>query len=225
MFDAKQFFNAKMENESQAQEIETRYYAPEPESFNFVAPTSNSSEMVEMFSSTLLMTNLGQQYIQSMVDVIDYENKNEIISSGLTSERNTYVTDKNLHERHNSVKQLLETAVNVINDKYSISTNISKSWLNINNPGGFEFKQNQEGFLTGLFFVNVPSDSNSDVVLHNPSVGAIHQPEAQKLNERYMMITPESGDLIVFPSWVPFHVEQNMSESNLISIRFNVLLK
>lgn len=102
---------------------------------------------------------------------------------------------------------------------------IRSMWGNINRKGDFNYTHvHPSGWMSAVYYVQVP-EKKSAIVFEDPRPAAIMDFQRSCLNElNYIEHSPENGDLILFPSWVPHFVLPSSSEQSRISISFNVEL-
>lgn len=231
MFDVNKFFDAKRvvnehttETDAKSQDRDEKYYQKNVASEVFPESDTNNTQLVPLFAQPLLMTRLAKKYIDSMEDVVKYESENQQQNLTIHSGRNCYQSNEDLHVRHEAVRILNNKIEEIIRENFGLDVEIKDSWLNVNSQGGFNYEHTHAGIISGCFYVHVPEGSG-DIVFHNPAIRAEVAPAIQQYNERYMMVTPESGDLLIFPPWVTHHVEPNPTPINRISISFNAFLK
>jgi len=230
MFNADEFFNAKrvvnehtVETNKKSPDFNPKYTEQPKE--QFPETETMDTEIVPLFPSYLLMSKLNSKYVKMMEPVVENESANQQQNMLIHSGRFCYQSNEDLHVRYENVKQVCVAVEALIKEKYNLNVEIKDSWLNVNGINGFNYEHNHSGIISGCFYVHVPEDSNSDIVFHNPAIRSESCPVINKFNERYMMVTPESGDLILFPSWLTHHVEPNKSQQNRITIGFNAFLK
>tara|TARA_Y100000004_G_C8757075_1_gene344885 strand:+ start:16 stop:639 length:624 start_codon:yes stop_codon:yes gene_type:complete len=116
------------------------------------------------------------------------------------------------------------------------NTNIGNYWLNINRKGGYNVEHVHPGcFLSGVYYVNIDPQSNpapitflrhSDWIMNHGFYfdDTVHC-EKPPFIEHVVSLPPRTGALILFPSHVPHRVETNESDSDRVSISFNILLE
>lgn len=231
MFDVNKFFDAKRvvneytkETNAVSPDRNEKYYQKNISDEAFPESDTNNTQIVPLFAQPLLMTRLAKKYIDSMERVVEYESKNQNENVTIHSGRNCYQSNEDLHVRHVEVQTLCNKIEEIIKEHFGLIVEIKDSWLNVNSQGGFNYEHSHSGIVSGCFYVYVP-DNSGDVVFHNPAIRAESAPVIQQYNERYMMVTPESGDLLIFPPWMTHHVEPNQTPINRISISFNAFLK
>jgi uncharacterized protein (TIGR02466 family) len=103
---------------------------------------------------------------------------------------------------------------------------LTNAWININPKNSFnQVHIHTKSMLSGVYYVSA-NEHSGDIVFHNEA----------KLNMLYGMFTdannkntyssvkykPETGKIILFPSWIPHGVNINNSQEDRISIAFNL---
>lgn len=156
------------------------------------------------------------------------------------SKNDLYCQNENLHTTYYSNRSFLDSAdlhslksciiegvnkyLNYINKdtKYTID-----SWINIFEKNENEIRHYHHGaIVSGCYYVQAVK-SSGDFVIPDPieirRCWAFHNKIDDKnpINSE-VSYEPESGKIILFPSWMPHYVKRNHSEVLRISIAFNV---
>lgn len=116
------------------------------------------------------------------------------------------------------------------------TTNIGNYWVNINRKGGYNVEHVHPGcFLSGVYYVNIDPQSNpapitflrhTDWIMNHGVYFYDSVPcEKPPFIEHHVELPPRTGALLLFPSYLPHRVEPNQSDSDRVSISFNVDLK
>ena len=110
---------------------------------------------------------------------------------------------------------------------------VSNMWININpkysyNSNHIHFKS----FYSGVYYINVPENSGTIQFTNPSSLQRIFLELYKTTVDRFNGFTaqnwvfqPQKDLLILFPSWIEHSVNQNLSNSNRISIAFNTTIK
>jgi uncharacterized protein (TIGR02466 family) len=100
-----------------------------------------------------------------------------------------------------------------------------QSWVNMHDRGGFNFLHVHEGcLLCGCFYLKVPKHSGN-LVFRDPRPGVVHGAIKGGVPNGYadIHLTPDTGLLVLFPSWMEHYVEPHGNDESRISISFNVV--
>lgn len=138
---------------------------------------------------------------------ITYENDTTIKRTHLFNERyeNIYINESHIPELTRLLKNIDSIACTTLNR----TDVIHGYWFNYMPPGATTSKHNHDDcdeLLSGVYYVHVPADSG-DLILYN--------------NESPTRITPQSGDLILFPPDVDHEVTRNNCNEARLSIGIN----
>lgn len=103
---------------------------------------------------------------------------------------------------------------------------MSAFWLNIMGQGcHHSFHLHPLSTVSGTFYLQVPRGSGV-FKFEDPRLAAFmasppRKPGARRDNQRFVAIEPESGDLVLFESWLKHEVVANRAKSERISVSFN----
>ena len=128
---------------------------------------------------------------------------------------------KNFCEHH--LKLYLEEIEGA--DTELVSLRITQSWLNKTKPGeSHHLHHHGNSYLSGVFYFKcLPNDG---IVFTNRLKGMYDNIEFSLKKHTVWNATGIShnvteGDLIIFPSWVPHHVDVNNTDKERISLSYN----
>lgn len=114
--------------------------------------------------------------------------------------------------------------------RLNLFLSVSNIWININPKAGFNRPHTHPGaILSGVYYVSA-NKNPAKIVFKNPSVNIEHYcPDLfienyNEYNSNICGIIPQSGELILFPSWIEHYVEPNINDEDRISIAFNVII-
>lgn len=104
---------------------------------------------------------------------------------------------------------------------------ITGCWANISSPGADHHKHSHpNNYLSGVYYVKSEPGGNS-IKFHDPrpQVGLIRPPfsGSSLMTSESVNLMVEEGDLVIFPHWLMHSVEKNKSDTERISIAFNVM--
>ena len=111
---------------------------------------------------------------------------------------------------------------------------LKNGWININNPGNYTINSNpphiHANYFVSIVYYVKGEVKSGDLTMIAPFTGLEYSVPFSVIGEHTMYnsarrrITPEPGKLIIFPSWLMHYVENNISQSDRISIAFNAVL-
>jgi uncharacterized protein (TIGR02466 family) len=127
----------------------------------------------------------------------------------------------------------LKSRVKEMCDAYAIRKEIKftieNGWININKQGGWNTPHCHSGAFSAVYYAWAQADQgalqlvdrdNAKTSLFNPAT--VHS--FNGANSSNYTITPMTGRLVIFPSWVLHYVESNPTDSERISLAFNITL-
>jgi len=98
-------------------------------------------------------------------------------------------------------------------------------WSNVNTYGDYNKLHNHRGsILSGVFYVDVPDENMGNIVFQRSDDIAYYLPTLENYNNftgQTDSYKPESGKVLIFPSWLKHQVYGSRSEQQRISISFN----
>ena len=155
-----------------------------------------------------------------------------------------YLRDNLLVAEHPAVMWLRECINRTITDyfralgmTYQIDWTLH-GWANVNRLGDYHDPHNHpHSYLSGTYYVQVPQDraplrTRRDV---RPGCITFYDPRGPAVNmnairgdpyiEPEYTVTPQPGQILLWPAFLTHFVHPNLSETPRISISFNVMLK
>ena len=106
------------------------------------------------------------------------------------------------------------------------------AWININKPGDYNIKHvHPTNNLSGVLWIKAPQNSG-DIIFDSPNVfesfleNKSYDDDFKKsicIDDSYHFY-PTEGRMIVFPSHLQHHVQENKSSEDRISVSFNIRL-
>lgn len=105
-------------------------------------------------------------------------------------------------------------------------------WYNVNQKYNYNLNHSHVNcILSGVFYVDVPENCGDLVFTRNDSETSMLGFAALKDTQKNIFspdfsvnysVTPKTGQLIIFPSHLKHHVEQNLSDKERISLSFDI---
>lgn len=105
---------------------------------------------------------------------------------------------------------------------------VDTCWFNINGLGARNTVHiHGNSYFSGVYYIDVPEGSG-DIEFKDPNsyLRAAHSFEYERSdvkNSLQLTYSPVSGRLLIFPSYLPHEVLENHSQSERISVSFNVV--
>ena len=129
-----------------------------------------------------------------------------------------------------SISKNINTALNDMGwDLTSQFIKITNMWSIINEEGAFNQKHHHSNSdISAAYYVEA-HDNCGDIVVYDPRPARVYKHpisiEPKNLNATVNSIKPESGLLVLFPSYLEHSVNPNMSDKKRIVISFNLSLE
>lgn len=130
-----------------------------------------------------------------------------------------------------SVSHRLNALHKHFNFRDDMQISISNFWVNINGRGHANAPHTHRGFtFSGVYFVQ-GGEGSGDLVLVHPSQQFPYHYTDQPFKDNSIdkslgtvQYTPQPGRLVIFPSWIQHYVQPNLTDSDRVSIAFDVIL-
>jgi uncharacterized protein (TIGR02466 family) len=129
-----------------------------------------------------------------------------------------------------AIKKNINIALNDMNwDLNKQTVNIKSVWAIINEKDAWNQKHHHSNSdLSAAYYVSA-HDNCGDIVFYDPRSAPVHNhpisKTANSLNATVNAIKPESGMLVLFPSYLEHSVNPNLSNEKRIVISFNLSLE
>lgn len=117
---------------------------------------------------------------------------------------------------------------------YNVQTSsifLENLWINVNRRSNSNsIHTHPSSFISGVFYIKAHGDQGNITFYRDYNqdfniLSAARRDHLTQLNASAVMIVPETGKLIMFPSWLPHGVEVNQSYEDRISISFNLRIR
>ena len=98
-------------------------------------------------------------------------------------------------------------------------------WCNVNTYGDYNTLHNHRGsILSGVFYVDVPDENMGNINFQRSDDIEYYLPPLKEYNNftgEKASYKPETGKVLIFPSWLKHSVDGSRSKKERISISFN----
>jgi len=98
-------------------------------------------------------------------------------------------------------------------------------WYNVNNYGDYNTLHNHRGsVLSGVFYIDVPDENMGKINFERSDDISYYLPPLDKYNNvtgERASYSPDTGKLLIFPSWTKHSVDGSRSKQQRISMSFN----
>ena len=190
-------------------------------------------ELISLFSTPVVKINIGRSFTKDEIDCIANIPIERNEKKGMKNHRSKdFFLFDNYSETLKDIKIFCEDELERYLEEIEgadidrATLRITQSWLNNTKPGeSHHSHSHRNSYLSGVFYLKcLPNDS---INFTNRSKGSYHNMEFSKervteWNSNGVIANVKKGDLILFPSWVPHHVDINETKDNeRISLSFN----
>jgi uncharacterized protein (TIGR02466 family) len=183
-------------------------------------------KIIDIFPTAVMKFKLGKNLNKAEIDFVNLHESKHYQNAGNTYSRNTFILNedemKHISEFcNNSLQMYFEKVINPLTDT---NIKITQSWLNYTNTKGFHHEHDHpNSIISGVFYFS--ADKEKDIIAFNrlPSNKQIQifYKEANDYNTIQTDIKVETGDLVLFPSYIPHFVPPVESSKKRISLAFN----
>ncbi len=174
-------------------------------------------------------------YISDFVEKVRKEEGwDEASLAGKTETLEHLQSADQLHHRDDTTRfvEVAMAATHEVLDflKYKFNeVQMTSFWFNVSRPGySHRNHVHPNNVLSGVYYLKTSPDCG-DIVFDDPRPQAnVLLPDAHEVtpfNNHSYAVTPEQGQMILFPSWLAHRVAVNRSKSERISLSFNVMLR
>jgi uncharacterized protein (TIGR02466 family) len=89
-----------------------------------------------------------------------------------------------------------------------------------------EYHDHRECLISGVFYIDVPDEDNMEIMFYTPLKANyddlfFHSDDVQEV----IKIKPQTGDILIFPSWLNHGVMSHTTDTKRINIAFNFSTK
>ena len=144
--------------------------------------------------------------------------------------KNFDMNDKKVLYFFESIKPNIDNTLTDMGwDDLNNKIDITSAWSIINKKNASNERHiHSNSYISAVYYVSAPNNCG-DILFHDPrQAKVIRKPntiKANKLNAEVVNITPQSGLLVLFPSYLYHSVVENNSDEERIVISFNIDIK
>jgi uncharacterized protein (TIGR02466 family) len=200
----------------------------------FKMNTTKKPELLSLFSTPVVKINIGRDFTKLETDC--FKNilmfRDEKIGMYNHRSKDHYLFDNTFAEELKDIKEFCESQLkDYLENIEGVDTDlaglrITQSWLNKNKPGESHHPHaHQNSYLSGVLYISCLQNDNININnrlyrMCNDMKFPIKRTTIW--NSVGALINVKEGDLIIFPSWVPHHVDVNETKDvDRISLSFN----
>ena len=176
------------------------------------------------------ITNMDNAAIKAHVLETKNTNQGKTASNQLGWQSEDYFLDSGKPPQVEHIIRVLDAHVKDCARQASLPPlRICNFWFNVNPKGSYNTLHNhQDSILSGVYYIDIPDENMGNIEFHRDDEAQYYIPENL---DRYTQFTstkatykPETGLLLIFPSWLKHFVQGNQSEHLRISMSFNTEL-
>lgn len=189
------------------------------------------SQIDGIFPTPLCMFNRGIEIPES-----EREEFRDIIRRGLRSNTHNSTTIDNyiFSSSLSDIRSFCEEGIGlyieeILSPREDLEFFITQSWINVTKKGEKHEKHcHQNSIISGVYYhKTIKSDS---IVFIDPNESVkdriqILPKEHNIFNSNERLLPVKDGDLVLFPSYLEHHVDRNETESERVSLAFNVFAR
>ena len=192
-------------------------------------------ELLTLFPVEVFKTQVEDIDNKKLSDIVYKKEKNE--PSGQKTNIGGWQSLGNLIEDKRFIKVLenVDKAFQTVYEKNNyideIKVAVESMWINVNRPKDYNKSHiHPEVHWAFVYYIKV-QEKSGDLVFEDPRIRRTMQTQAIFKKDYYNLssaaiisLTPQVGDLIIFPSYLEHFVEPNLSKEPRISISGNIIL-
>ena len=192
-------------------------------------------DTISLFPVEIFKTQIDDIDNKKLSDIVYEKEKNEISGQkpnmGGWRSLGNLIEDKRFIKILENVDKAFQTVYERNNYIDEIKVSVESMWINVNRPKDYNKSHiHPEVHWAFVYYIKV-QEKSGDLVFEDPRIRRTMQTQAIFKKDYYSLasaavisITPQVGDLIIFPSYLQHFVEPNLSEEPRISISGNIIL-
>jgi len=187
-----------------------------------------SSEIIPLFADALYLTNINRKFTTEELTTVDLISKDLHKNTGNWTSNNRNVLDSYFLDIRNFIQEHINNYVkDIISPEESIEVYITQSWINVTHPTESHHQHTHpNSFISGVFYFSVEELVDS-IIFSKKHEREIVFPSkiSNQFNSSNYFLKLSNGDLVIFPSNLPHHVDNTISKNPRISLSFNTFIK
>ena len=193
--------------------------------------SEGKSQIDSIFPTPLYMFNRGIG-----ISELEREEFREITGGGLCSNTynstttDNYIFDNNLGGIRNFCEESIGKYVeDILSPRVDLEFFITQSWINVTKNGERHQRHcHQNSIVSGVYYHK--TIENDSIVFIDPNESVkdriqILPRDCNSFNSNERILPVKDGDLVLFPSYLEHHVDRNETESERVSLAFNVFAR
>jgi len=102
---------------------------------------------------------------------------------------------------------------------------IDDLWVNVYRPNDYmNMHDHKAADIAGVYYFQTNTE-DGDIVFNNPCDLMTYTKLLGDIGKNVIKVKPEEGKMLLFPGWLKHSVNRNKTESNRISVTFNIVLE
>ena len=182
------------------------------------------NEIYSIFPTPLFFSKyfINIDYLIEYIDTIEYNSNGGILQS-----KNTFILQEEIFSKLKLFFQLKikEYVDNILGSDQLLD--ITQSWINVSKTNGYHnMHTHPNSIISGVFYFETHTDTPG-ITFHKSNLNnfQLSRNKISDYTSDIHTIFPEKGDLILFPSNLLHHVDNNQSSNRRISLSFNTFPK
>jgi uncharacterized protein (TIGR02466 family) len=182
---------------------------------------------IELYPSRIYLDKVYDSNYNSTLKNCVYDMLKSSSELNSVSVRNGWQSEKDIYNNKHFQPLcdyiLNKTKSTLLKDR-NIIPFISSMWINIHNKNGFNHVHVHSGaWYSGVYYI-LCSEKTGNITFLDPRPGAEMSFYEKTVNSENFSVKTKTGDLLLFPSWLPHLVEPNLDDELRISLAFNIEL-
>jgi len=180
-----------------------------------------------IFPTPIYRSNIERSFTKRELNYISYLKKDNLQNLGNITSKNNYVLRNTIFNNINffleiSVKEYFKKIINPLRD---ITPYITQSWVNFTYKDQYHHLHNHpNSIVSGVLYINTNNDNITFYKKFNSEL-RIEPKNFNDFNSNSHTYNVNTGDLILFPSYIDHYVSNKKFSDERISLSFNVFVK